>query len=73
MTPLVIAQIIAGYGLPLAQQLYSLFHSGNQPVTQADFDALIKLGQYRSADSLAAAGIAIVDGKVVPISPVPAV
>lgn len=66
MTPLIIAQLVAQYGLPLAQQLFDLYRNGNKPVTEEQFEALLKLSQYRSADSLAAAGIKIVDGKVVP-------
>lgn len=68
MNALLVAQLVAQYGLPLAQQLFTMYQNGNQPVTQADFDALTKLSQYRSSDALAAAGINIVDGKVVPIS-----
>lgn len=67
MNALLIAQIIGQYGLPLAQQLFDMYQRGNAPVTQADFDLLIKLGQYRSADSLAAAGLKIVDGRAVPV------
>jgi hypothetical protein len=65
MTALVAAQLIAQYGLPLAQQLFTMYQNGNKPLTQADWDTLATLSQYRSADSLAAAGIKIVDGKVV--------
>ncbi len=67
MTPLLIAQLVAQYGLPLAQQLFTMYQAGNKPVSPDDFEALIKLGQYRSADSLTAAGLKIVDGKVVPL------
>jgi hypothetical protein len=66
MTPLVIAQLIAGYGLPLAQQIFTWVNSGKTTVTQADFDALVALSKYRSSDALAAAGISIVNGVVVP-------
>jgi hypothetical protein len=65
MTPLTIATLIAQYGLPLAQQLFAMYQNGNKPVTAEDFAELVKLAQYRSSDSLAAAGLAIVDGKVV--------
>jgi hypothetical protein len=65
MTPLLIAQIVAQYGLPLAQQLFTMYQKGNAPVSEADFALLTTLSQYRSSDSLAAAGIAIVDGQVV--------
>lgn len=67
MTPLLIAQLIAQYGLPLAQQLFALHASGKQVVTQEDFDQLVKLASYSSTESLAAAGLKIEDGKVVPL------
>lgn len=67
MTPTLLAELIVQVGLPVAQQLFQLSQSGNKPLTPADFDELTKLSQYRSADALAAAGIKIVDGKVVPI------
>ena len=67
MTPLVIAQLLVQYGLPLTQQLFALHASEKKEVTQEDFDALIKLSNYTSADSLAAVGLKLVDGKVVPL------
>lgn len=67
MPPLLIAQLLLQYGLPLTQQLFTLHAQGNKPLTQADFDALVKLANYSSADSLAAAGLKIEDGKVVPL------
>lgn len=57
MTPLLIAQLISQVGLPLANQLVALYHKGNTPVTPEDWAALAKLGEYRSADALAAAGV----------------
>lgn len=57
--------LLAQYGLPLTQQIYEWVKSGKTEVTADDFAALTTLAQYRSADSLAAAGIKIVDGKVV--------
>ncbi len=69
MTPLLIAQLISQVGLPLAQQLVALYHSGNAPVGAAEWAALVKLGNYTSADSLAKAGLHIVDGKPVPANP----
>lgn len=71
MSVALIAQLLAQFGLPLTQQIYLWMKEGKTEVTQADFDILIKLSQYRSADSLAAAGIAIVDGKVVSVTPAP--
>jgi hypothetical protein len=65
MTPLLIAQLIGQVGMPLAQQLVALYHSGNAPVGPEQWAALVKLGQYTSDDSLAKAGVKIVDGKVV--------
>ena len=57
MTPLLIAELITKVGLPLAQELVALYHRGNEPVTSAQWAALAALGQYRSADALAAAGV----------------
>lgn len=65
-TPALITQLIAEVGLPLTQQLFALYHSGNAEVTPEQFALLTKLGQFRSSDALEAAGIKIVDGKVVP-------
>ncbi len=67
MTPAVIAQLLAQFGIPLTQQIYTWIHEGKTVVTDADWALLTTLSQYRSADSLAAAGIKIVDGKVVPV------
>jgi len=70
MSPLVIAQLIAGYGLPLAQSIYAMVQSGKTTVTPEDFAGLVRLAQYRSTDSLAAAGIKInPDGTVGTIPP----
>lgn len=57
MPPLLIAQLISQVGLPLAQELIARVYAGNQPVTAAEWAALAKLGEYRSADALAAAGV----------------
>ena len=57
MTPLLIAQLISQVGLPLANQLIALYHRGNEPVTPEDWAALAKLGEYRSTDALASAGL----------------
>jgi len=61
-----VVQLLAQFGLPLTQQIFQWLQAGKTDVTAADFEALVKLSQYRSLDSLAAAGIKIVDGKVVP-------
>lgn len=67
MTPSLIASLLVQFGLPLTQQIYTWIKDGKQTVTTEDWALLITLSQYRSADSLAAAGIRIVDGKVVPV------
>lgn len=63
----VVVQLLAQFGLPLTQQIFSWVQSGKTTVTADDFDVLVKLAAYRSSDSLAAAGLKIVDGKPVPI------
>lgn len=68
MSPTLIAQLLVQFGLPLTQQLFSLHASGKTEVTQEDFDALIKLSNYSSADSLAAAGLKLENGRVVPLA-----
>lgn len=64
-----VVALLAQYGLPLTQQIFEWVKAGKTDVTPADFALLVTLGQYRSADALTAAGIKIVDGKVVPITP----
>jgi hypothetical protein len=59
--------LLAQYGLPLTQQIFTWVNSGKTTVTSEDWEQLVKLGQYRSTDALTAAGIKIVDGKVVPV------
>lgn len=62
-------QLIAEVGLPAALQLRQWYlERGHSEITDADLAALGKLNAYRSTDALTAAGIQIVDGKVVPIS-----
>jgi hypothetical protein len=58
--------LLAQYGLPLTQQIFEWVKAGKTDVTPEDFAELVKLSQYRSADSLAAAGIKLVDDQVVP-------
>lgn len=69
MTPAIIAGLLQQFGLPMVQYFVGLYKSGNNPLTaaqlQAVMDDVVQLSQYRSTDSLAAAGISIVDGKVV--------
>lgn len=67
MTPLLYSELIVRVGLPLAQQLLAMFQSGNAPISAAQFETLVKLGQYRPEDALTAAGIKIADGKVLPV------
>lgn len=68
MTPAIIAQLLAEFGIPLTQQIYTWIQAGKTTVTPDDWAGLVTLSQYRSTDSLAAAGISIVDGKVVPLT-----
>ena len=63
----VLAPLLAQYGLPLVQQVFALYNRPEGNVTQAEFDALVKLAAYRSSDALAEQGIKIADGKVVPL------
>jgi len=58
--------LIGQVGLPLAQQLIAMWESGKTTVSAADLQVLIDYGKNTSQASLAAAGIKIVDGKVVP-------
>lgn len=71
MTVSLFVELIAKVGLPLALQVRQWYVEGRQQttVTDADIAVLVALEKYRSSDSLAAAGISIVDGKVVPIPP----
>lgn len=62
-----VVQLLAQFGLPLTQQIFAWYSSGKTTVTPEDFATLMTLGQYRSTDSLTAAGLKIVDGRVVPI------
>lgn len=67
MDPILIAQLLVQFGLPLTQQIFTWVQSGKTEVTPADFELLVTLGKYRSADSLTAAGIKIEGDKVVPL------
>lgn len=66
MPALLIAELLVRFGLPLTQQIFTWVQDGKN-VTPEMFELLVTLGKYRSEDSLAAAGIKIVDGKVVPL------
>lgn len=66
-TAVIIAQLIATQGIPLAQQVYLWIKEKKTDISPEEWAALNVLSQYRSSDSLAAAGIKIVDGKVVPV------
>ena len=62
--------LIAQYGpsvVGLLQQCISWIESGKTEVTAADLEVLAKLANKTSTDYLIAAGIKIVDGKVVPL------
>ncbi len=63
-----VVALLAQFGLPLTQQIFAWVQSGKTSVSPDDFALLAKLGQYRSDDALAAAGIKIVNGVVVPIA-----
>lgn len=65
----IVVQLLTQFGLPLAQQVFAWVQAGKTTVTPEDFAVLVTLSQYRSSDALTAAGIKIVDGKVVPIAP----
>lgn len=74
MNPAIVAslsQILTTFGIPMFQYFVGLYRAGADPKTQAQLDAIVadvlQLSQYRSTDSLTAAGIKIVDGKVVPL------
>jgi len=67
MTPLAIINLVTQVGWPLASKLIDLYHAGNAATTPQDWADLKALGAYTPADSLAKLGIAIVDGKVVPV------
>lgn len=60
-----IITLLAQYGLPVVQQIVTWYESGKTTVSSADLATLATLSQYTSAASLTAAGISIVDGKVV--------
>jgi hypothetical protein len=60
-----IITLLAQYGLPVVQQIVAWYESGKTTVSSADLATLVTLSQYSSAASLAAAGIAIVDGPTI--------
>lgn len=70
MTPALIASILTQFGLPMVQYFVGLYRAGNNPLTADQLNALVadvvQLSQYRSTDSLHAAGIDIVNGAIVP-------
>ncbi len=68
MTAAVIIKLIAEVGFPLAQQLLALHYSKTAEVTSDQWADLAKISAYRSTDSLEAAGLKIVDGKLVPLA-----
>ncbi len=67
MTPLAIINLVTQVGWPLASKLIDLYHAGNKETTPQDWTDLKALGSYTPEDSLAKLGIAVVDGKVVPL------
>lgn len=67
-----ILALIATYGppiIPVVQQIVQWIEGGKTTVTSADLALLATMGQTKSTDFLASAGIQIVDGKVVPAAP----
>ena len=52
MSPLLIIQLISQVGLPLAEKLIELYHSGNEPVTKEKWVELAALGRYTAEDAL---------------------
>ena len=67
--------LLATYGppiIPVIQQIVTWIEGGKATVTSADLALLAKMGQTKSYDFLAQAGIQIVNGQVVPIAPVAA-
>jgi hypothetical protein len=68
MSPAAIIALVAQYGpavIPIIQQLVAWVEGNKATVTAAELQQLVALGQYNSAQSLAAKGIAIVNGQVV--------
>lgn len=65
MTWIVFAELVAKVGIPAAQQIY-LWTQAGKVVTAEDWLKLDALSAYRSSDSLAAAGLQIINGEVVP-------
>lgn len=66
----VLVPLLAQYGLPLVQQIVAWIEQPSKTtITSADLAVLATLANYRSADALKAAGIQIVNGQVVPITP----
>lgn len=63
--PAIIAQLVAQLGLPLVQEIVTLFHPKSTPITDAQWNEVAALGSYTSTDSLAALGYKIEDGKLV--------
>ena len=60
MNWIVIAQLVAQYGIPVAEAIFQKIQSGQEP-TQADFDRLKEMAQQTAADrmkaQLVAAGV----------------
>lgn len=61
--------LLAKYGFPFVAQVLAWQKENKTEVTAEDNTLLDTLSRYRSADALTAAGIAIVDGKVVLLPP----
>ena len=71
MNTAAVLALVAQYGpgvIGIVEQLVTWIEGNKTTVSAADLAQLKALGQYSSAQSLAALGIQIVDGKVVPVA-----
>lgn len=72
MNTVAILNLIATYGpsvVPLIQQCIQWIEQGKHTVTSDDLAQLAAFASKSSSDFLKQAGVQIVDGKVVPITP----
>ena len=71
MNTAAILALVAQYGpgvIGIVQQLVAWVEGGKTTVTAAELAQLTVLGQYTSTQSLAAIGLQVVNGQVVPIT-----
>lgn len=62
-----VIELLLKFGLPLTQQIVVWAKEGKTAVTPEDMALLASLSAYSSTASLAAAGLELVDGKVIPL------